>query len=92
MTKTKNFLSFLQQVFITLNPGKELQNNWHIEYLANILQDIFYSKKRNFIICLPPRSLKSTIISVAWSAWILGNDPTKRIMTASYSAALSIVN
>jgi predicted phage terminase large subunit-like protein len=39
---------------------------------------------------MPPRSLKSLCVSVAWPAWLLANDPSNRIMVASYSQILSI--
>ncbi|WP_231289955.1 hypothetical protein [Rickettsia australis] len=42
------------------------------------------------IINIPPRSLKSICVSVAWSAYLFGVKPTKRIMTATYSQILSI--
>src|SRR5262249_61350346 len=33
----------------------------------------------------PPRSLKSICVSVAYVAWLLGQDPTRRIIVVSYS-------
>jgi predicted phage terminase large subunit-like protein len=33
----------------------------------------------------PPRSLKSICVSVAYVAWLLGHDPTRRIIIVSYS-------
>jgi predicted phage terminase large subunit-like protein len=41
------------------------------------------------VINLPPRSLKSFIISVCLPAWLLGRDPRARIMCASYSEDLA---
>ena len=41
------------------------------------------------IINLPPRHLKSVIASVAFPAWLLGNDPTKRIAVISHSQSLA---
>lgn len=38
---------------------------------------------------MPPRSLKSICTSVAFPAWILGKDPSKRIITTSYSDELA---
>jgi hypothetical protein len=38
---------------------------------------------------LPPRSLKSFIVSVALPAWLLGRNPSTRIICASYSDELS---
>ena len=38
---------------------------------------------------MPPRSLKSVCASVAFPAFLLGHDPTTKIITASYSADLA---
>ena len=40
---------------------------------------------RRLLITQPPRSLKSICVSVAYVAWLLGHDPTRRIIVASYS-------
>ena len=44
---------------------------------------------RRLIITVPPRSLKSICASVAFPAFVLGQDPTRRIICVSYSEALS---
>jgi hypothetical protein len=41
------------------------------------------------IVNLPPRSLKSYLVSVAWVAWLLGRKPSLRIICASYSEELA---
>ena len=41
------------------------------------------------IICVPPRSLKSIASSVAFPAFILGHDPTKRVICVSYGSDLA---
>ena len=38
---------------------------------------------------MPPRALKSVCVSVAWPAWLLGNNPQTRIIAASYANSLS---
>jgi predicted phage terminase large subunit-like protein len=65
-------------------------HNWHIDLIADRLQQVSVGKIRRLIINMPPRSLKSVCISVAWPAWLLGNNPAARIMAASYSASLSV--
>ena len=45
---------------------------------------------KRLIITLPPRSLKSIMCSVAFPAFVLGHDPSKRLIVASYSADLAI--
>jgi hypothetical protein len=65
----------------------------HLEYekIKKYYPDLDINSKqiKNFIINMPPRELKSTIISIIWSAWLLGNAPFLRIIIASSSSRLS---
>ncbi len=81
---------FIHKVFCTVNPGSTYQPNWHIRLIADYLQAVQSGKIKRLIINIPPRSLKSICVSVAWPAWMLGCDPSKRIMAASYSHTLSL--
>lgn len=85
----KDFNSFISKVFNTINPGVRYHPNWHIKLIAEHLQAIQAGDIKRLIINMPPRSLKSVCIGVAWPAWILGHNPAKRIMSASYSQILS---
>lgn len=84
-----DFQDFIAQSFTTLDPSTVYAPNWHIELIAEYLQAISNEEIKRLIINLPPRYLKSISVSVAWPAWLLGHDPTKRIIVASYSQALS---
>jgi predicted phage terminase large subunit-like protein len=85
-----NLSAFIHKVFTTLNPGGKFLSNWHIDLIAAYLMQILRAEGKRLMINIPPRSLKSICISVAWPAWILGHDPGKRIIVASYCEALSI--
>lgn len=85
-----NLYSFINKVFNTINPGTRYVPNWHIELISNYLTAVQQGKIKRLIINLPPRSLKSLCVSVAWPAWLLAHDPTKRIIAASYSQTLSL--
>lgn len=61
----------------------------HINLIADRLEAAMKGKVLRLIFNLPPRSMKSICISVAWPAWILGNDPSAKIIVASYSQLLS---
>ena len=84
-----DFVSFIQKTFATVSPGTRYQHNWHIEAIAWRLQLIHERKIRRLIITIPPRSLKSIITSVAFPAWLLGQDPSNHIVCVSYSQELS---
>jgi hypothetical protein len=64
-------------------------HNWHIEAIAWRLQQCLTGDVNRLVITLPPRSLKSICASVAFPAWALGHDPSKRIICASYSEKLA---
>ena len=86
----KYFLSFLHKSFITINPTVPFLYNWHLKLISDYLEAVAKKQITRLIINIPPRSLKSTCISVAWPAWLLGQNPATKIIVASYAMQLSI--
>jgi predicted phage terminase large subunit-like protein len=85
-----DFASFIRKAFQTLEQSSEFLPNWHIEALAYQLEQVRRGKVKRLNVNLPPRMLKSFICSVAFPAFILGLDPTKRVIVLSYSIELAI--
>ena len=81
---------FLHRCFLTVNPGAIFFDNWHIDAIAWRVRQCLTGGITRLAITLPPRSLKSICASVAFPAWALGHDPTKRIICASYSENLAV--
>src|SRR5262249_51719243 len=52
-------------------------------------QMIIGQSRKRLVFNLPPRSLKSFIVSVCLPAWLLGRNPGARIICASYSQDLA---
>ena len=86
----KDFVSFVRKVFHVLNPSSTFHMNWHIRAIAHHLEQVRLGNIKRLIITVPPRSLKSIMCSVAFPAFVLGHDPTKRLIVVSYSADLAI--
>lgn len=84
-----DFTSFVRKVFATLNPGNAYLHNWHVQAIVHELMEMVEGRNHRLIINLPPRHLKSVIASVALPAWLLGHDPTCRIVCVSYSGDLA---
>jgi predicted phage terminase large subunit-like protein len=80
-----HFLSFIAKCIQTVEPGTTYRENWHVLALASRLERVRCGEVRRLMINLPPRSLKTHIISIAYTAWILGHDPTRRIICITYS-------
>jgi predicted phage terminase large subunit-like protein len=86
---SRNLVLFVEKVFTELYPEGTFLPNWHIEALVNLLEQIIAGRCRRLIVNLPPQFLKSMICSVALPAFILGIDPTKKILCVSYAQPLS---
>jgi predicted phage terminase large subunit-like protein len=82
-------MSFTERAFYELNPQAKFLSSPHIEVLVSKLESCRQGKLRRLIINLPPRSLKSHAASVVFPAWLLGHDPTKQIICASYGQDLA---
>ena len=85
----RDFPTFVRKVFATLESGQAFVPNWHLEAIAYQLERIRRGENKRLIINMPPRSLKSVTASVAFPAFVLGHDPTRRIICVSYSGDLA---
>jgi predicted phage terminase large subunit-like protein len=85
-----DLVAFIRKVFQTVSPGERFLENWHIEAMAYQLLKVVRGETRRLVITIPPRHLKSICTSVALPAFILGHDPTRRIICVSYSSDLAV--
>jgi predicted phage terminase large subunit-like protein len=81
--------AFVQMTFGVVAPGVSFSENWHIHALAHELEKVRRGETKRLLITMPPRSLKSICTSVAFAAFVLGHDPTKRIVCVSYAEDLA---
>lgn len=85
----QDFYGFIQRSFYVLNPETPFLGNWHLEKMAGMLEACRTGRCRRLIVNVPPRSLKSIAASVAYVAWLLGHNPSARIICASYGQDLA---
>lgn len=85
-----NLYAFTRKSFTTTNPGTKYLHNWHIELISEYLEACTRGEIKRLIINMPPRAMKSLSVSVAWPAWLLGQDPSRRIIVSSYAQNLSL--
>lgn len=86
----QSFQAFIRKSYYTLNPGARYIDTGHVDAMAYRLELCRTSVLKRLVFTLPPRSLKSLCASVAWPAFILGHDPTARIICVSYSDDLAL--
>ena len=64
-----DFRAFVEKCFNHLNPGQTYHDNWHVGVIAHALAECLAGNTKRLVILLPPRNLKSTIVSIAWPAF-----------------------
>lgn len=85
----RSFYEFVKRAWHLLEPAKRFVDNWHLKVICDHLQAAEEGKLRKLIINVPPRTGKSTIVSILYPAWLWIRNPAKRILLASFSHALA---
>ena len=81
--------AFIHRSFLELNPQNPFHPGWHIEVIAAKLDEVRRGQCKRLIVNLPSRHLKSHAISIAFPAWILGLEPSKKLLSVTYGQDLS---
>src|SRR3990167_11365008 len=71
---------FVRAAWPVIEPGTPLVDGWYIEAICDHLQAVSEGRIKKLIINQPPRTLKSSLVSVLWPAWEWTLDPTLRMM------------
>src|SRR5262249_35673999 len=85
-----DLVAFVRKTFGTVSPGDQYLANWHIRAICYELEKVMRGETKRLIITMPPRYLKSICASVAFPAWVLGHDPTQKIICVSYAQELAV--
>jgi hypothetical protein len=80
---------FIWKAFQTIVPETAYLPSWHVAAIVYQLMRVHRVELSRLLINQPPRSLKSICVSVAYVAWLLGHDPTLRVLVVSYSNELA---
>ncbi len=85
----QHFATFVAKCFTTVAPGKQYMPGWHILAIAHQLERVLSGETKRLLITMPPRSLKSICASVAFPAFVLGHDSSRKIVCVSYANDLA---
>lgn len=89
-------LNFFAAAWPQFDPAP-LEINWHHEAIAEHLEAVSSGQIRRLLINVPPRSGKTSLVSIAWPAWIWTQGkrtalmgPQVRFLCVCYAASLSL--
>lgn len=81
---------FVRAAWSVIEPGKEFVDGWHVRAICEHLERVARGELLRLVILVPPRSSKSTIVSVSWPAWMWAKKPSLQWMCVSNSDRLAI--
>ncbi len=81
--------SFLVQAWPIICPGVPFVDNWHLQAICEHLEAVTRGQIRNLLINVPPRTSKSTVVSVVWPAWVWVTTPERNWLYTSHSQRIT---
>lgn len=80
----RSFFHFVKRAWPEIR-AEPFQENWHHKAFCNHLEAAYEGRIRRLIINVPPRSTKTTIISILFPAWVWTKSPEKQFLCLSRS-------
>ncbi len=87
---TRRLRDFVRLAWPIVEPSTPFVPGWHIDAIIEHLEAVTRGQIRNLLINVPPRHMKSLLVSVFWPAWEWIQHPERRWLYSSYAASLSI--
>lgn len=84
-----SFAFYVRQYLKVIEPETEFEWNWHMDVLCHYCERVYYGDYQNLDINIPPRMLKSLIISILFPCWVWTKEPSKKFLCSSRSYDLS---
>lgn len=86
----RRMFAFLTRAFAHIHPDlPPLEGAWYLLALCRWLERADAGELPRSMIWIQPRTLKSFTVAVVFPLWLLGRNPRKQIMIATYGEALS---
>lgn len=91
----KSLYHFVREFWEVVEPARtkdgqsKFKDNWHIHAICDHLEAVSRGEIDRLIINIPPRHMKSLLVSVFWPAWEWITRPEHRWLFSSYAMTLS---
>ena len=74
----KHFYDYAKAAWHLIEPAVELVDSWYVGAICEHLQAVSEGQIKKLIINVPPRTLKSSLVSVLWPTWEWAREPSLR--------------
>ncbi len=86
----KSLKHFVTQAWQILEPATPLLWNWHLDLLCEHLESVSRGECHQLAVNIPPRYMKSMLVTIMWPCWEWATNPGLRYLFVSYAAKLSV--
>lgn len=80
---------FVEWAWPLLHPDTVFLPNWHIDLICEYLEAVTAGQILRLVINIPPRYMKSLLVSVFWPCWEWTQRPSARWLFTSYAETLA---
>ncbi|NBU69963.1 MAG: hypothetical protein EBS53_00715 [Bacteroidetes bacterium] len=81
----QDFKSYVKWCFIQLKGQDAFDEAPYIDYICDRMQIILDQPRQRLLVSLPPRYLKSYLLTIFLPTWLLGHFPQWKVVIVSYS-------
>lgn len=85
----RDYSLFVRYMWNVLEPSTPLVWNWHLNAIAKKLGQLHRGEILKLVICIPPGTAKSLMVSAMLDPWIWLTNPSERTLTSSYDINLA---
>jgi hypothetical protein len=86
----RSLYTFFMHAWPIMEGNTKFIDEWFLEVIAEHLELVYKREIKNLLINIPPRLGKTSLISVAFPAWVWIQDASEKIITASCTNSLSL--
>lgn len=85
---SKTFAEYVRESWKIIEPGTVYMSNWHIDCVSEYLEAVKAGEIQDLLINMPPRMMKSILVSIDFPTWWWTSDPFERFMFTSFGDSL----
>lgn len=86
----ESLYEFVKQAWPQIEGDNPFLDGWHIKAICDHLEAATRGHIKKLLINVPPRTSKTTIISIMWPAWVWTTQPHIKFVYASYAYKISL--
>ncbi len=82
----RSLIEFAKEFWHVNEPGRPLEWNWHLDAVCEHLEAVSRGEIRRLVVNIPPRTSKSSFVSVLWPSWVWAGDPGHQFLCVSHGS------